>query len=104
LTFQISELEDPSASENDAVDPEIDPEQLDSSTPYIVCSLLITKSAQPGAMLVDLEAGEAGFEVTNVAMYEKGLGEAEGAEGDYQRRSKYLGPRESSSQISGRFL
>ena len=51
-------------------------------------------------MLVDLEAGEEGFVITNVGMYEKNLAEMEGAEGDYQRRSKYMGPREFLCTIS----
>jgi complement component 1 Q subcomponent-binding protein len=107
LTFQISELDDPSANSDSLVDPEadpsVDPEEadLDNTPPFITCSLLITKSAQPGAMLVDLDAGENGFDVTNVAMYEKALGEAEGPEGDYQRRGKYMGPRELATSDSG---
>jgi complement component 1 Q subcomponent-binding protein len=46
-------------------------------------------------MSVDLEAGEEGFEVTNVAMMGKAIGEMKGAEGDWARRSRYMGPRES---------
>lgn len=45
-------------------------------------------------MAIDLEAGEEGFEITNVAMLNKTLGEAKGAEGDWARRSRYMGPRE----------
>jgi complement component 1 Q subcomponent-binding protein len=67
---------------------------MDDTPPFITCSLLITKTAQPGAMIVDLEAGDNGFDVTNVAMFEKTLGEIEGAEAEYQRRTRYLGPRE----------
>lgn len=34
-----------------------------------------------------------GFEVTNVAIFDKALAEKEGAEGDWQRRSQYMGPQ-----------
>jgi complement component 1 Q subcomponent-binding protein len=51
-------------------------------------------------MSVDLEAGEDGFEVTNVAMFEKSVGEAKGAEGDWERRSRYMGPREYHLSVS----
>ena len=45
-------------------------------------------------MSIDLEAGEEGFEVTNVAVFDKALGDMKGAEGDWQRRTRYMGPRE----------
>ena len=69
------------------------------TTPFVTCSLLITKSGTPGAMSIDLEAGEEGFELTNVAMMEKAMGETKGAEGDWMRRSRYMGPRLSSSRL-----
>ena len=92
LTFQVSDLE-----EGNEVDPEIErPDGVEEfdQPPFISGSLIITKPATPGAMLVDVEAGEEGFVITNVGMYEKNLAELEGAEGDFQRRSKYMGPRE----------
>ncbi len=98
LTFQVSDLDDPSAQESvDENGVLVEPPTEDvPTTPFITCSLLITKSATPGAMSIDLEAGEEGFEVTNVAMFEKVLGEQKGAEGDWARRSRYMGPRMSS--------
>ena len=95
ITFQVSDLDDPSAQEQvDENGVMIDPPTEDvSATPFITCALLITKSATPGAMSIDLEAGEEGFEVTNVAMFEKAQGEMKGAEGDWARRSRYMGPR-----------
>lgn len=42
---------------------------------------------------MDLEAGEEGFVITNVAIFPKKEGEMDGAEGDWIRRGKYLGPR-----------
>ncbi|CAD6572729.1 MAG: Mitochondrial acidic protein mam33 [Tremellales sp. Tagirdzhanova-0007] len=95
ITFQVSDLDDPSAQEQvDENGVMIDPPTEDvSATPFITCALLITKSATPGAMSIDLEAGEEGFEVTNVAMFEKAQGEMKGAEGDWARRSRYMGPQ-----------
>lgn len=69
-------------------------EEFDSP-PFISCSLLINKPANPASMLVDLEAGDEGFVVTNLAMYEKHIAEVQGPEGDHVRRTKYMGPRES---------
>ena len=102
ITFQVSDLDDPSAQEQvDENGVMIDPPAEDvSATPFITCSLLITKSATPGAMSIDLEAGEEGFEVTNVAMFEKAQGEMKGAEGDWARRSRYMGPRGSKCIIT----
>ncbi|GFZ43961.1 hypothetical protein JCM24511_01681 [Saitozyma sp. JCM 24511] len=91
LTFQVSDLDVPSDAEI-PIEGEVAAEDTDAS-PYITCSLVITKHAHPDAMSVDLEAGEDGFEVTNVAMFESAVAEAEGAEGDWQRRSKYMGPQ-----------
>jgi len=92
LTFQVSDLE-----EGNEPDPEIErpdgAEEFDQP-PFISGSLSITKPATPGSLLVDLEAGEEGFVITNVALFEKSVAEAEGPEGDYNRRSKYMGPRE----------
>ncbi len=97
LTFQVSDLDEGSEGQEDA-----ELEREDGSVdafeepPYISCSLLFTKSATPGAMLVDLECGDEGFMVTNIAMYEKKVAELQGPEGDYARRTKYMGPRTSS--------
>ncbi|KAK1924074.1 putative aerobic respiration-related protein [Papiliotrema laurentii] len=94
LTFQVSDLDE--GSENAA---EAELEQEDGSVesfdepPFISCSLLLTKSATPGALLVDLECGDEGFIVTNVAMYEKAVAELQGPEGDFARRTKYMGPQ-----------
>ncbi|WWD17272.1 hypothetical protein CI109_101712 [Kwoniella shandongensis] len=100
LTFQISDLD--SADFNDpsfptSTDPSAPAEEVDPETSEgpasIACSLVITKSATPGALMVDLETCDEGFEITNVAVYEKNLAEAKGAEGDWERRSKYMGPQ-----------
>jgi complement component 1 Q subcomponent-binding protein len=99
LTFQVSDLE-----EGNEPDPEIErpdgAEEFDQP-PFISGSLSITKPATPGALLVDLEAGEEGFVITNVALFEKAVAEAEGPEGDYNRRSMYMGPREWLRAESG---
>lgn len=60
---------------------------------YITSSLLVTKAAAKKAVLVDLAAQPDGFEVTNVAVYERTLAEKLGAEGDWARRSHYMGPQ-----------
>ncbi|WWC94195.1 hypothetical protein V866_001035 [Kwoniella sp. B9012] len=90
LTFQISDLDsfEPPLIENESGE-EIEP----SGPTSIACSLVITKSATPGSLMVDLETCDEGFEITNIAVYEKALAEKEGAEGDWERRSKYMGPQ-----------
>lgn len=91
----MSDLEDPSLANTDESGVPIDNAETEmQSPPFITCSLLLTKPATPGALSVDLEAGEEGFEITNVAMFEKNIAVADGAEGDWARRSKYMGPRE----------
>lgn len=92
LTFQVSDLD------ATAFDAEYPPAEEDSEAPAsgpasITCSLVITKSAAPGALMVDLETCDEGFEITNVAVYDKALADAKGAEGDWERRSRYMGPR-----------
>lgn len=92
LTFQVSDLD------ATAFDPEYPPAEEDSEASTsgpasITCSLVITKSAAPGALMVDLETCDEGFEITNVAVYDKALADAKGAEGDWERRSRYMGPR-----------
>lgn len=94
LTFQVSDLD------ATAFDPEYPAAEEDSEGPAsgpasITCSLVITKSAAPGALMVDLETCDEGFEITNVAVYDKALADAKGAEGDWERRSRYMGPRKS---------
>ncbi|WWC70183.1 uncharacterized protein I206_104132 [Kwoniella pini CBS 10737] len=90
LTFQISDLDsfESPIIEEGAVE-EVEP----AGPTSIACSLVITKSATPGSLMVDLETCDEGFEITNIAVYEKALAEREGAEGDWERRSKYMGPQ-----------
>lgn len=98
--FQISDLDDPSQVNETDEDGMPTEETEDLNTPpYIACSLTITKSGSNSAMAIDLEAGEEGFVINNVAMLEKDLASKDGAEGDWSRRSKYMGPREYSSSI-----
>ncbi|KAL7418487.1 Mitochondrial acidic protein mam33 [Cryptotrichosporon argae] len=92
LTFQISDL--------DTAEPELEGESAPAGAdedapapPYITCALFVAKSGAARALAVDLEAGADGFEVTNVAVYDKALAEKEGAEGDWERRSRYMGPQ-----------
>lgn len=44
-------------------------------------------------MSIDLDAGEDGLIITNVAMFEKSVATQKGSEGDWARRERYLGPR-----------
>ncbi|WVQ80767.1 hypothetical protein IAT38_002872 [Cryptococcus sp. DSM 104549] len=93
LTFQISDLD---ANSFDSEFPPNEGDEADAPAPapaQITCSLVITKSAQPGALMVDLQTCDEGFEISNVAVYEKTLAEADGAESDWERRSKYMGPQ-----------
>lgn len=103
LTFQISDLDHPADADLDAEGAEsssggvadvdgVEAADAEGSAPYITCSLLVTKAAHPSAMAVDLEAADDGFEITNVAMFDKATAEAQGAEGDWERRSRYMGP------------
>jgi len=89
LTFQISDIDSP-LSEESAGQPE---EDL-APPPVITCSLVVSKGNHENSLSIDLEAGEEGFSITNLAIFPKSLAEAEGAEGDWQRRSRYLGPRQ----------
>lgn len=89
LTFQISDIDSPAADEA-AVQQE---EDL-APPPIITCALVVSKPASERSFSIDLEAGEEGFGITNLAVFPKVLAEAEGAEGDWARRSRYLGPRE----------
>ncbi|OCF40315.1 complement component 1 Q subcomponent-binding protein, mitochondrial [Kwoniella heveanensis CBS 569] len=94
LTFQISDLDSfNEPAEFAESEPEVTGEIEPAGPTSIACSLVITKSATPGALMVDLETCEEGFEITNVAVYEKALAEREGADGDWERRSKYMGPQ-----------
>lgn len=86
LTFQISDL--------DAEPIEEETEGEENVLPaYITSSLVVTKSGSNKAVLVDMAAQPDGFEVTNVAIFDKSLADAEGAEGDWKRRSMYMGPQ-----------
>ncbi|EIW70597.1 hypothetical protein TREMEDRAFT_73516 [Tremella mesenterica DSM 1558] len=92
LTFQISDIDNdfPSSTSTE----ETLPEEPESNGPaYVTCSLLLTKPNGEHCLAFDLEAGEEGFGLTNVAVLNKKLGEMIGAEGDWQRRSKYMGPQ-----------
>lgn len=91
LTFQISDLDNTDPVES--VDAEGNVVE-DAAPAYITSSLLITKGAAKKALLFDLGASPDGFEVTNVAIYDRALAEAGGPEGDWKRRSNYMGPRE----------
>lgn len=62
------------------------------SPPCITTTCLMSKSSSPKALLVDLGAHPDGFEVTNVALYDKALAEKTGADADWTRRSLYMGP------------
>ncbi|WVQ72466.1 hypothetical protein IAR50_002018 [Cryptococcus sp. DSM 104548] len=90
LTFQVSDLDavtfDPEIPANDQEEPVPGPAS-------ITCTLQITKHAAPSSLVVDLETCDEGFEITNVAIFEKALAEAKGAEGDWERRSRYMGPQ-----------
>ena len=98
LTFQISDLDatetlqaEPAATEAAAAAAPV----TEQDPTYITCSLLISKPNVGNALAFDLEASEEGFVITNVAVFDKRLGDAPGAEGDWQRRSRYMGPGES---------
>ena len=99
LSFLISDVEEPSdmdsLAERTAEDgtPIEDVEDDVAFPPSLSCSALVTKSGESNALSADLEAGEEGFAITNVAMFDKKTTEADGAEGDWIRRSKYIGPR-----------
>ncbi|CAK9786116.1 aerobic respiration-related protein [Cutaneotrichosporon oleaginosum] len=88
LTFQISDLDNPEAVESVDADGNVVEDPA-----YITSSLLVTKSGSKKALLIDLGASPDGFEVTNVAIYDKGLAEADGVEADWKRRSSYMGPQ-----------
>lgn len=62
------------------------------SPPVITTTCLLSKSASPKALLIDLSAHPDGFEITNVAIYDKALAEKTGADADWTRRSLYMGP------------
>jgi complement component 1 Q subcomponent-binding protein len=62
------------------------------SPPCITTTCLLSKSASPKSLLIDLGAHPDGFEITNVAIYDKALAEKTGADADWTRRSLYMGP------------
>lgn len=89
LTFQVSDLDESEPMEG--VDP--NGEAVDGvSPPCITTTCLMTKSSSPKSLLIDLGAHPDGFEITNVAIYDKALAEKTGADADWTRRSLYMGP------------
>lgn len=60
---------------------------------YITSSLIVSKAASTKSLCVDLTASRDGFEITNIAIFDKALAGADGAEGDWARRSRYMGPQ-----------
>lgn len=106
MTFQISDLDVPEEGAAEGVEAEsaaAEEAVADAdaaAATYITCSLVITKAAHPSAMSVDLEAGEDGFEITNVAMFDKATAEDTSAQGDWERRSRYMGPCELAAQAA----
>jgi complement component 1 Q subcomponent-binding protein len=95
LTFQVSDVEEPE-SEIDEEGNEIASE-LDvlENVPPMPVSLTVSKSASPSVLRIDLDATPEGFEISNIAVFDKSVAEGEGAEADWRRRSQYTGPRES---------
>ncbi|KAL1407016.1 Mitochondrial acidic protein mam33 [Vanrija albida] len=91
LTFQVSDLDNAEPVESVDADGAVIEDAVEPA--YITSSLLVTKGGSKKALLIDLAAQPDGFEVTNVAVYEKGLAEQDGADADWQRRSKYMGPQ-----------
>jgi complement component 1 Q subcomponent-binding protein len=90
LTFQVSDLDnaDPVESVNEegnVVEDGVEPA-------YITSSVLITKSGSSKALIMDLGAAPDGFDITNVAIYDKALATEDGAAADWTRRSRYMGP------------
>jgi complement component 1 Q subcomponent-binding protein len=96
LTFQISDIDTPLAEETE---PAVQQEDDLAPPPVITCSLVVSKGSHENSLSIDLEAGEEGFAITNLAVFPKSLAEAEGSEGDWARRSRYLGPRMSIVRI-----
>lgn len=89
LTFQVSDLDE--SEPMDGVDS--NGEAIDGvSPPCITTTCLLSKSSSPKSLLIDLGAHPDGFEITNVAIYDKALAEKTGADADWTRRSLYMGP------------
>lgn len=89
LTFQVSDLDEGEPIEG--VDG--NGEAVDGvSPPCITTTLLLNKSSSPKSLLIDLGAHPDGFEITNVAIYDKAVAEKVGADADWNRRSLYMGP------------
>lgn len=99
MTFQISDIDSPAADELP-----VQQEEDLAPPPVITCALVVSKPGSEKAFSIDLEAGEEGFGITNLAVFPKSLAEAEGAEGDWQRRSRYLGPRKLSCPLLQGFI
>lgn len=100
LTFQVSELDDgegvlaAEAGADAETAQAAEGEDGAATSPYITCALIITKGSHADALSIDLEAGEDGFEITNVAAFDKATAEDESSQGDWARRSRYMGPGE----------
>ena len=93
LTFQVSEVDPvPVAVEGEA-EP-VDGDAADAVPPVVTASLVVSKPGHPNAMSIDLDAGEDGLVISNVAMFERSVAVQKGSEGDWARRERYLGPRE----------
>ena len=91
LTFQVSEVDPVPVVEG--VEAEAEVEEAESTPPIVTASLVISKHGHPNAMSIDLDAGEDGLVISNVAMFERSVAVQKGSEGDWARRERYLGPR-----------
>jgi complement component 1 Q subcomponent-binding protein len=72
-------------------------EAPESTQPIVTASLVVSKHGHPNAMSIDLDAGEDGLVISNVAMFERSVAVQKGSEGDWARRERYLGPRTSDA-------
>lgn len=97
LTFQVSEVDPSPLAELADADASAEGAEVDGAdaAPIVTCSLVISKDKHPLAMSVDLDAQDTGLIITNVAMFERSVALEKGSEGDWARRERYLGPRES---------
>lgn len=91
MTCQISELEIADEEDEPAQEAEEEEDELDPSM-SLNCEVTITKSGETGALAVDISATEDGFQVFNVAVFDKTVAEKQGAEASFVRKSRYMGP------------
>lgn len=98
LTFQVSEVDPVPVNAEGAETEAIDGDAAESTPPVVTASLVVSKHGHPNAMSVDLDAGEDGLIISNVAMFERSVAVQKGSEGDWARRERYLGPREYMSR------